>query len=332
MIRCVPDYYDSFRCLAQDCPHSCCEGWEVVVDEETAAYYQALPGELGDRLRAALSRDGEDYCFPLHGGRCPFWEQNGLCEIHRRLGEERTSYICRTHPRFFDDYCTRREETLGASCPAVARMVLSRDAELLEETLPGGESEESPALLPFVLACRRTAIAILRQKAPLAQSLAQLLIFANDAQFLIDTEETDSLDALTAAWTGIISPIDLPEDGSDVWRRVRELLLELEILGDDWRKLLEQELTPRPLPQTWGRRTAEYFIHRFFLHSAWDRDLLSRAELVVLAVALIGALGDDWQEHFRVFCREMEHCQENLDALQDAFCQRFSVEDLLKLL
>ena len=42
-----PDYYGAFRCLAGACPHTCCAGWEVVVDPETAARYQALPGALG---------------------------------------------------------------------------------------------------------------------------------------------------------------------------------------------------------------------------------------------------------------------------------------------
>ena len=31
----VPDYFDGFSCLAGACPHSCCIGWEVVLDEDT---------------------------------------------------------------------------------------------------------------------------------------------------------------------------------------------------------------------------------------------------------------------------------------------------------
>ena len=27
----IPDYFDQFACLAGDCPHSCCIGWEVVI-------------------------------------------------------------------------------------------------------------------------------------------------------------------------------------------------------------------------------------------------------------------------------------------------------------
>ncbi len=51
----VPDYFDQFRCLAGDCPHTCCEKWEVVIDEETAALYGSVPGPLG----AAAQGTGE---------------------------------------------------------------------------------------------------------------------------------------------------------------------------------------------------------------------------------------------------------------------------------
>lgn len=70
----VPDYFDQFACLAGDCPHSCCIGWEVVIDEDTARRYRAEPGPLGEKLRAAMQFDGEDVCFPLDGGPLPISE------------------------------------------------------------------------------------------------------------------------------------------------------------------------------------------------------------------------------------------------------------------
>ena len=59
MLTRVPDYYEAFHCLAGACPHTCCEKWEVVVDEETARRYQETPGSLGERLREALQTDEE---------------------------------------------------------------------------------------------------------------------------------------------------------------------------------------------------------------------------------------------------------------------------------
>ena len=98
----VPDYYDDFRCLAGACLHTCCEKWEVVLDPETARLYETVPGPLGEKLRAAMETDAEgDVCFSLRGGRCPFLDEENLCEIHRQLGAEATSVTCRSHrPRF----------------------------------------------------------------------------------------------------------------------------------------------------------------------------------------------------------------------------------------
>ena len=86
----IPDYFDQFACLAGACPHSCCIGWEVVLDEDTVRRYQQLPGALGERLRDAMALDGEDVCFPLDGRRCPFLNQENLCDIHCALGPEAT--------------------------------------------------------------------------------------------------------------------------------------------------------------------------------------------------------------------------------------------------
>ena len=55
----VPDYFDQFQCLAGACPHTCCEKWEVVIDQESAAFYQTVPGDLGKKLRSALKKDEE---------------------------------------------------------------------------------------------------------------------------------------------------------------------------------------------------------------------------------------------------------------------------------
>ena len=55
-----PSYFDTFRCIASACPDSCCKEWDVQVDEETASFYRALPGALGDDLRRVLKdEDGE---------------------------------------------------------------------------------------------------------------------------------------------------------------------------------------------------------------------------------------------------------------------------------
>ena len=44
-----PVYYDDFRCVAGKCPASCCEGWQIVIDEESLQKYRNYSGEFGVR-------------------------------------------------------------------------------------------------------------------------------------------------------------------------------------------------------------------------------------------------------------------------------------------
>ena len=68
-----PAYYDRFRCLAGACPDSCCREWDVDVDPDSAKRYRALPGELGNALRAALTDTEDGTVLTQTSGRCPMW-------------------------------------------------------------------------------------------------------------------------------------------------------------------------------------------------------------------------------------------------------------------
>ena len=48
------DYVNKFSCLAGKCPDTCCKDWQIILDEDAIARYASLPGELGERVRAAM--------------------------------------------------------------------------------------------------------------------------------------------------------------------------------------------------------------------------------------------------------------------------------------
>ena len=54
-----PNYYSRFSCIAQNCKHTCCAGWEIDVDKDTLAYYQTVEGEIGKRLRENIIMDAD---------------------------------------------------------------------------------------------------------------------------------------------------------------------------------------------------------------------------------------------------------------------------------
>ena len=197
----VPDYFDQFACLAGDCPHSCCIGWEVVIDEDTAWRYRAEPGPLGEKLRAAMQFDGEDVCFPLDGGRCPFLNRENLCEIHCALGAEATSVTCQEHPRFIEEYGPFKEITLSAACPKANELLLGSNEPLtfsvLEDETP---AEEGDAWLDWLLPLRNYLLDLLRNREqPLQERLRYFLLIAQEAQRLLDAKAMEELTAFCAS-------------------------------------------------------------------------------------------------------------------------------------
>ena len=123
----VPDYYKDFKCLAGDCKHSCCIGWEIDIDADTLEYYKSVEGEFGERLKNNISYNDETAYFAMDNcGRCPFLNQSGLCDIMINLGFDKVSQICDDHPRFRNFYSDREEIGLGLSCESVAMQILSK--------------------------------------------------------------------------------------------------------------------------------------------------------------------------------------------------------------
>ena len=311
----VPDYYDKFRCLAGECPHSCCEKWEVVVDEDTASRYASVPGALGEKLRAALQRDAEgDFCFPLNGGRCPFLDGENLCEIHRKLGQEATSITCREHPRFTEDYGAFREITLSASCPAANALLLgSREPLRFLETETEEPGEEADEWLEFLLPVRERMLRLLADRTrPLEGRLAALLTYAAAAQDLLDDERIEELEHL---------PVPAAEGGVQLPAAAWEALEELETLEADWPDLLRQaQRTQAAADEALAERIAVYFAFRYLLKAVNDGDLLGRAQFTVLAVLAVEHLAGvrGLSEALRRFSCEIEHSEDNVEALLES--------------
>lgn len=146
MIR--PDFYGRFACRAGACGHSCCRGWEIDVDEESAAYYETLPGALGEKLRRSVVRDGEGAHFHLTAdGRCPFLRRDGLCELIAALGEDALCEICALHPRFYEDVGDAVLCGLGLSCEAACALLLETEAPLRFYDDGSGEAFSMAGLL-----------------------------------------------------------------------------------------------------------------------------------------------------------------------------------------
>ena len=318
-----PDYYHQFHCLAGACPHTCCEKWEVVIDEETACLYGAVPGPLGEKLRSALQADEDgDLCFPLSGGRCPFLDGENLCEIHRQLGPEATSVTCRMHPRFIEDYGPFREVSLCASCPAARDLLLGSEDVLTFPERETAEAEEpgDPWLAGLVPVRERMLRELTDRSRPLAKRLERFLLLAMEAQSMLEEDRAEELAALAENWAA--PAVELPA-GPGIFPWALRTLSALEALDGDWRDLLRrgEDAPQTAVPETLLERVGTYFAFRYLLKAVNDGDLLGRAELCVLMVLtarrLAGVCG--LPEAVRRLCSEIEHSEENLEALRLAF-------------
>ncbi len=319
----VPDYYGHFRCLAGACPHTCCEKWEVVIDQETAHLYAGVPGPLGEKLRAAMQVDGDGAsCFPLAGGRCPFLDREGLCEIHRTLGPEATSLTCRAHPRFAEEYGPFREVSLCASCPAACDLLLGTDAPLtfLEQETAEPGTPGDPWLTGLLPLRDRMLRELADRTRPLRERMERLLLLAVEAQSLLDEDRAEALPALAADWTA--PGYSIPA-GPGIFPWALRTLAALESLEEDWRDILRrgEEASPVSAPEPLLERLGTYFSFRYLLKAVNDGDLLGRAQFCLLMVLTAERLAAvcGLEEAVRRLCCEIEHSEENLEALQMAF-------------
>lgn len=303
----VPDYYPRFRCIAGDCRHSCCIGWEIDIDEDTLETYRAIDGALGKRLQQHINWNCEAPHFILNKqDRCPFLNSDNLCDLIISLGEDALCSICDAHPRFRNEYSDRTEIGLGLSCEAAARLILTNDnpVQLIDieddgvDTAPEDNEE-------YLFAMRRNAIAI-----------------AQDRNFTVSERMENLFDFFG---------FPLPDDDPAYWA---EVYLKLERLDEEWTAALESlksEFKPNAFPQ-WEiafEQLLVYFLYRHCPAALYDGDFESKVAFAVLSVQMLmwlcaakeNVTFEDLLEFVRMYSGEIEYSDENPDALFALFME-----------
>ncbi len=295
----APDYYPEFHCIADQCRHSCCIGWEIGIDPETRERYRRVPGAFGTRLNAAID-DGEVSTFRLDSSeRCPMLNESGLCDLITALGEDALCQICADHPRFRSFFADRTEIGLGLCCEEVARLILTRETPMhlicLEDD---GEADGLPEDEAGLLSLREGLIAI-----------------AQDASRPLEAR----LEALLDAVDFSISD----RDWAEVYRG-------LERLDPAWDDLLDT--LKLPCPAAPGRlepalgNFAAYMLYRHVPGALADDDVPGRVAFCVLSTRVIAALCAakpgcklaDCIGFARMYSAEIEYDEDNIAALLDA--------------
>ena len=329
MLITKPSYFDSFRCIAGDCPDSCCKEWDVQVDPVSAAYYRSLSGPLGDRLREVLSDEDGETVMTILDGRCPMWRNDGLCRIQAELGEQALCKTCREFPRLTHDYGDFVERGLELSCPEAARFILDAAPSLpVTEDVPGGEDPDyDPDAMAVLKSTRKTALAILSDtsRSP-EEALSLLLFYGLQAQSELDGGEAYPFDAEAALEEArhFAKAAD-PE-------ALTAFFLTLELLTPEWEAMLRAPARGHWQPQHLAM--ARYLVERYWLQAVSDYDLYSRVKLILIACLLVKHLGGNVYRTAQLFSKEIENDADNVDAILDGAYAHpaFTDETLLGML
>lgn len=316
MLTVWPDYYPAFQCTAGECRHTCCAGWEIDIDDETLDRYRSMEGDMGARLRRAVS-SGEPPHFILEAGeRCPFLNQDNLCDLILHGGEELLCQICTDHPRFRSFLPDRTEIGLGLCCEAAGRLILGwkEPVTLCEE----GEPEPSDEDAAFLLALRAEVFAVAQDR---GRSLEERM------ERILDL-------------CGSTAPVGEPVRWAPVYRGLERLEESWEEALDGWETAGAHVDKERFREYMQGRETEYeqllvYFLYRHFLKAYDDGDVSGKAAFAVLSTRVLMLLGavhyerhgefsfDDQVDYARRYSAEVEYSEENLEALFETLAEAF---------
>jgi len=289
-----PDYYKKFKCIAGECRHSCCIGWQICIDDESFYRYMNCNDEYSDIFKANI--DDREQSFVLReNNRCPFLNDENLCDIIINKGEAWLCEICKEHPRFRNYIGETEMVGLGLSCEEAARIILNhKEKTVLEGTInPKNETEQAYFCL------QNQVISVLQnRKLSLKERFEHL-------------EEC----------FGVGLPHCKPED-------IGLILKGLERLEDSWEKYLKKtdiknaSVLEDEKWYTAFEQLAVYFIYRYLPGGFEDNRYIERiafAGFCVYAVALMfdGSCIEELEEISRRFSAEVEYCEENVEALLD---------------
>lgn len=125
-----PEYVREFKCDGEFCGSRCCRDWKISFDEDTRKKFQSLP----DREEIFQHVTDKNSFRPLKSGACPFLNENFLCNLQLRHGEDFLPAVCQSYPRVtykLDDENFLQAMTI--TCPVAAIEILLREEPITFE-------------------------------------------------------------------------------------------------------------------------------------------------------------------------------------------------------
>ncbi len=341
--------FDAFRCIAGQCPQSCCEGWQIVIDPESLEKYRNHTGQFADRLQSGI--DYRESAFRQHSMRCSMLSSSGLCDLQSALGESYLCETCRQYPRHLEDFPDLREYSLSLSCPEVVRMMTAEDfhfdvTESEDEFFDDPDDFEDcdPILLDKLIYAREKMFSAARDTdLPLHERLDSIACTACQLQRLYDEGDVFAMDDICDAGS-----TEMPLDTAagcrftyDYFMQSLAWLQDLEVLESSWtdtvraarlfwqnRTAASPEWQKAICPETSLSQVCENLLlcllFTYVCGSIYDGQIYARTMIAVMSVRWIMLLHSarpdrSLNETVYLFSREVEHSDLNINALISCF-------------
>ena len=284
-----PDYYDDFKCIAGECKHNCCIGWEIDIDDATLKKYKNIGGELQKKLQSCIALKPTAHFILGENERCPFLNNDNLCELITKGGEDMLCGICREHPRFYNEVCGVTEKGIGLSCEAAAELILRK-------------------VSPFRLIC----------DAPIPNE--DFFNLRNEIFAILQDREKSINERIAGVLAFADAALPLKEiNWIDVYKK-------LERLDTVWEEYLNStDCISFDIPENLALPCEQllcYFIYRHLSAALEDFLFSERIQFAVLSCLVIISLNktktlEEMLEVSRLYSSEIEYSDENIDILLD---------------
>lgn len=253
-----PGYFDNFKCIAGDCPDTCCAGWQIMIDEEALERYGEEKGEFRKRLLDGI--DWQEGSFYQYNRRCSMLNDDNLCDMVIAMGENSLCETCRRYPRHEEEFEGVREWSLSLSCPVAAHMILESEKGLElhttedEEEDPLWEEFEDFDVFLFTLLedARGGMFRIVQNREiSLEERMESLLQLAMGMQQCLDENKLYEMENLIASYeekgydnkrNKNTSPVDADEKAKNRFRELHHhfhVFYRMERLREEWDDVLK---------------------------------------------------------------------------------------------
>jgi len=377
MLYTIPDYYKEFECIADKCEDTCCAGWQIVIDKKSLNKYKNLSSDYRKTvwkninwLNGTFKQDKEK--------RCAFLNDCNLCELYLHEGEGSFCKTCHLYPRHIEEFEGVREISLSISCPEAARILMNKMDKVQYLTYEKDGEEEYEDFDPFLFSmledARKEMLNILQNRdIPIGVRVVLVLGMAHDMQGRINRQELFDCFSVIEKYSGKKAEVfarDYYIKNRDfakrftLARKLYDKLYQLELLKEDWDKLLlESEVLLYSKGEDFYRDTVAvfnsdaviaseiaiqleqllvYFIYTYMPGAVYDGELYSKIQMSVYCVWMIYEL---WMARFlknegslsmeeRIdlvyrFSREVEHSDKNRNKVEEMMARPWGIENTI---